>query len=143
MPKAKLFKPELLQQALQEYRDNPDAMNIHEYENRKDPDSIPEPLPLAYKDMFKAIELGCNVVYDRLDDSSLRAAIGRHQLVQTSIKTRVLYPDERASYHSLLIYDINNDVIRYHDPFRGPGMTCTVSQLIKAANGTGACMVYA
>ncbi|MDB5175450.1 MAG: hypothetical protein JWM81_308 [Candidatus Saccharibacteria bacterium] len=138
-----LFKPELLQQVLDEYHQSPDTMDIQRYESPDDGDSLPEPLTLAYKEMFRAIELGCKTMYGGLSRGLLTELLERNLLVQTSIKTKLLYPGERDTYHSILIYALNdaNEVV-YHDPAREPSMVCPIDVLINAANGTGACLVY-
>lgn len=137
-----LFKPEILTQAMDEYHRDPAKMDVQKYENSDDNDTIPEPLPLAYKEMFKAIELGCRTVYGGLNVELLEKLLIQNSLVQTSIKTGLLYLNEPDTYHSTLIYALDNSEVMYHDPARQPAMKCAVSSLIKAANGTGACIVY-
>ncbi len=137
-----LFKPELFKRALQEYNTNPATMNIQAYENPNDSSVFDEPLPLAYKEMFEAVKLGCSVVYGRMTKARLIRALDAGRLVQTSIRTQVLYPSARPSYHSLLIYKRYNNVITYHDPARSAGMECDINNLLRAANDTGAYMEY-
>ncbi len=137
-----LFKPEILTKALEEYHHNSDEIDVQKYENPDDKDTIPEPLPLSYTEMFKAIELGCRPIYGGLTADLLVKLLHQNLLVQTSIKTNLLYPQGSDTYHSVLIYGFEGNELTYHDPARKPAMKCSVSSLIKAANGTGACLVY-
>ncbi len=137
-----LFKPELLQRALQEYNNNPDTMDVRKYENPNDQDDLAEPLPLAYKEIFEALKLGCKLTYGQLTEHRLQALLDTGYLVQTSIRNAVLYPETQGGYHSLLIYGLRNGIVAYHDPLRGPAMTCSVQKLLQAANGTGAFIAF-
>lgn len=70
-----LFKPELLQEALKEYADSPKTMDVRKYENPDDQDGLPEPLPLAYKEMFEAVRLGCKTTYGGLTEHRLQSLL--------------------------------------------------------------------
>ena len=137
-----LFKEENLATALEEFRSDPSVMDISKYESPNDTDYTPEPLPLAYSEMFSAIELGCSVVYGKLSEENLTQFIKAGKLIQTTIHTKKLYPEARSSYHSLLIYALDGDSVRYHDPARQAAMSCTIVTLLKATNSTGAFMVF-
>lgn len=137
-----LFKEENLVAALEEFRANPQAMDINKYESSSGTDSVPEPLPLAYSEMFSAIELGCKVTYEKLSSENIKRFIEAGNLIQTSIRTNKLYPNAKASYHSVLIYSIEGNNIFYHDPARQSSMSCSMTDLVNAANGTGAFMVF-
>jgi hypothetical protein len=138
-----LFKEENLVSALEEFRTNPQAMDISKYESLNDTDSVPEPLPLAYSEMFLAIDLGCKVTYEKLSSENTKRFLKAGNLMQISIRTKKLYPEAKNSYHSILIYDIKGDDVYYHDPARQPSMSCSIVDLVNAANGTGAFMVFA
>lgn len=137
-----LFKSQKLGRALKEFKTDPDHMDVREYENTKDKDHISEPLPLAYKEMFKAIEHGCQVIYGGLTRARIERILGKGYYIQTSIKTKLLYPGERASFHSILLYSYRDGQVTYHDPARRAAMKSSVDKLLKAANGTGAFIVY-
>jgi hypothetical protein len=137
-----LFKPELLKQAMAEFGADPEAMDIRRYENLQDSDQLTEPLPLAYREMFEAIKLGCQTIYGRLTAELLTELLAKNSLVQTSIKIERLYPGEPSGFHSILIYSLKNGKIEYHDPARQPSMKCSLETLISAANGTGACLAF-
>lgn len=81
-----LFKPKLLQKALQEYADNPEDMDVRKYESPNDQDDLPEPLPLAYEEMFEAVKLGCRITYGGLTEHRLQSLLDAGYLVQTSIR---------------------------------------------------------
>ena len=137
-----LLKPDILSAAMSEFNINPDKMNIQKYENPNDKDFQPESLPLAYREMFEAIKLGCKATYGGLTANRLIELLDKGYLVQTSIKVERLYPGEKNAYHSILIYEYNGDVATYHDPARESGMTCDIKTIIKDSNGTGAFMAY-
>ncbi len=137
-----LFKASVIKGATLEYSKDPNGFKLSEYENNNDGDRLPEPLSLAYKEMFKAIELGCEVFYGRLTRQRLVNLVAEGYIIQTSIKTEKLYHGERPSYHSLLIYSIDGNELVYHDPARSAAMKCKVSSLIRAANDTGAFMAF-
>jgi len=137
-----LFKPELTLQALKEFRANPEGMNINKYENPNDSESLPEPLSLAYKEMFLAIEKGCKTVYGGLTEKRLTALLNEGFLIQTSVKLHKLYPAKKKGFHSILIYKHSGDGIEYHDPYHGEGLRCTAKHLLTATNGVGAFMAY-
>ncbi|MBI4836588.1 MAG: hypothetical protein HY817_04995 [Candidatus Abawacabacteria bacterium] len=136
-----LFKPSSLDKALKEYKDTPTTFCVAKYEHKKDQDILPEPLPLAYKEMFKAIELGCHAVYGRLTERRIKTFLRQKKLIQTSIKLKVLYP-HRKGFHSILIYAINKDSIQYHDPYYGPALEINIATLLKATGNTGAAILY-
>ncbi len=137
-----LFKKDILPIATEEYKKNPETMNVNKYENSKDDDHIPEPLPLAYKDMFEAVKLGCKVVYGQLTEKRLKSIIGDNGLIQTSIKLHKLYPGKKKVFHSILIYEIKDNKVLYHDPSHGKSLSCTVNHLLKATIDVGVFMAY-
>jgi hypothetical protein len=132
-----LFKPHNLQLALKEYAANPLKMDISKYEDANDTDELPEPLPLAYRDMFKAIKLGCTVEYRRPTDQLYRDILGAKRLIQTSIKLEKMYPGTKTGFHSILIYDVAGDQVKYHDPDRQPSMTCSINHLLDEVRPVG------
>jgi hypothetical protein len=135
-----LFKPELLEQALREYEKNPKTFNVNKYENPNDNDESTEPLPLAYKEMFEAIKLGCKVKYENLTDKLIKKIIDNGNLLQTSIKLHVLYPDKKHAYHSILVFGYSDNTIHYHDPSFGENLQCSFKQLLNASTDVGACI---
>jgi hypothetical protein len=137
-----LFKKTIFQQALSEYKSNPDKMNFRKYENPTDKDQLTEPLPLAYKEMFKAIELGCKCSYGKLTERRIRLFLSENCLIQTSVKLHLLYPGQKRVYHSVLIYKIRDDKVYYHDPAHGENLFCSLNHLLRAANNVGAAIVY-
>lgn len=137
-----LFKSGTMKKALAEYTLNPNGFDVQKYENEIDGDHIPEPLPLAYKEMFRAVELGCDTVYGGLSKQLVTELLAQGYLIQTSIKTEKLYIGSRPSYHSILIYELADDQVIYHDPARGAAMRCAIQKLVDATNGTGAFMAY-
>jgi hypothetical protein len=137
-----LFKPELLKQAMAEYTAAPESFNVAKYEDPDDDDVFPEPLPLAYKEMFEAIRLGCDVEYGSLTKKLLTKVLDAGALIQTSVKLQRLYDDGKKGYHSILIYAYDDATVHYHDPYRGPALTANMGHLINASADTGAAMVY-
>lgn len=137
-----LFKPELLRQALAEFDAQGSSMDVAKYEHPKDNDKLSEPLPLAHKEMFLAIRAGCEVTYGALTKHRLNTLLSEGKLIQTSIRTKVLYPGEGDAFHSLLIYKSDGNSVHYHDPARSAGMQASIERLLKASNGTGAFMAY-
>jgi len=136
-----LFKKEKLKKALKEYQENPKKFNVSKYENRGDKDVLPEALPLAYKEMFKAVDLGCKVVYGKLTSTRIKSLLKKNNLIQTSVKLQKLYPKHKG-FHSILLYGFKGDNIFYHDPHYGKSMTTNIDKLIKAAGNVGAAIVY-
>lgn len=136
-----LFKKNNLYEALKEYKDTPTVFSVAKYENKKDQDVLPEPLPLAYKEMFKAIELGCHAVYGRLTEKRIQIFLKQGKLIQTSIKLKVLHP-HRKGFHSILIYEINKNIVKYHDPYYGEALEIDITRLLKATGNTGAAILY-
>jgi len=137
-----LFKKDIYPKALSDFQSNPETMNYKKYEHPKDKDELTEPLPLAYKEMFKALELGCRCVYGKLTASRIKSALSKNYLIQTSIKLHKLYPDKKHVFHSILIYGIENNTAHFHDPAHGEGLSCPMVTLIKASNNVGAAMIY-
>lgn len=137
-----LFKKNIYSKALSEFQNNPKTMNYKKYEHPKDKDELTEPLPLAYEEMFKALELGCKCVYGKLTASRIKSAISKGYLVQTSIKLHKLYPDKKHVFHSILIYRIEGNTVYYHDSAHGEGLSCSMDTLTKASNNVGAAMIY-
>lgn len=137
-----LFKKNIYSKALAEFKKNPNTMNFKKYEHPKDKDELTEPLPLAYKEMFRALELGCKCVYGKLTGNKIKNLLLKNCLVQTSIKLHLLYPGERHIFHSILIYKLVGSKVYYHDPARGEGLNSDINRLIKASNNVGAAIVY-
>lgn len=136
-----LFKKDLLKKALKAYRNNPDKFNISKYENKNDKDMLPEPVPLAYKEMFKAIKLGCKTIYGSITERRLKNLISKGNFVQISINLRKMYPDKKG-FHSLLLYRLEDNKILYHDPYYGKSLITTFNKLTKASTHTGAAIVH-
>ena len=137
-----LFKLENLAATIEKIERNPAHMDVRKYENPDDKDTLGEPLPLAYKEVFKAIKNGCKVTYGGLTEGRIIRILGRGHYIQTSIKINLLYPDDRASFHSILLYKCKEGIVTYHDPARYAAMECEVEKLLRAANGAGAFMEY-
>jgi hypothetical protein len=137
-----IFKKDIYIKALAEFKEDSEHMNYKKYENPKDNDDLIEPLPLAYKEMFNALELGCRCVYGKLTANRIRSLLLQGNLIQTSIKLHILYPDKKHVFHSILIYKIDANKIDYHDPAHGESLTCDINKLIKASNNVGAAIVY-
>jgi hypothetical protein len=137
-----LFKKEIYPLALADYIKNPTTMDYKKYENSKDKDELTEPLPLSYKEMFKALELGCECVYGKLTSTRIKTLLSKDYLIQTSVKLHLLYPGKKQVFHSILIYKIDGDILSYHDPAYGENLTCTLIDMVRAANDVGAAIVY-
>lgn len=137
-----LFKKNMMKQAFKEFQIDPDHMNIQKYENPYDKDSIPEPLPLAYKEMFLAFQAGCKVVYGGITKHRVSTFLQKEYLIQTTIKLELMYPSKQKGYHALLLYGYEHDKIFYHDPYRGKSLQCSIDHLIHSATDVGAFMVY-
>lgn len=137
-----LLKPEMLQNAIKDYRENPNSFNVNKYENPEDTDSVPIPLPLSYKEIFLAIEKGCKTKYGSLTANSVKELLKSGYLIQTSIKLHLMYPGSKHAFHSILIYGIDGNELYYHDPHRGRSLTCSLEHLIKATPDVGAYIVY-
>jgi len=136
-----LFKKDKLKQALKGYRENPEGFDVAQYENATDKDTLPEPLPLAYKEMFKAVERGCKVIYGKLTKIRIKSLLKKNNLIQTSVKLQKLYPGHKG-FHSILLYGFKGDTVFYHDPHYGKSMNTNINKLIKAAGNVGAAIVY-
>lgn len=137
-----LFKRAAMKQALVDHKTDPKNMNISQYENPDDADVLPEPLSLAYKEMFRAVEAGCGYEYRSLDEELIRESISSRRLIQTSIRLGKMYSDGPGGYHSILVYALDGQTLTYHDPYRGPSLECSIDHLLRAAQDTGAAMVY-
>jgi len=137
-----LFKKDIYPKALTEYKKNSETMNYKKYEHPKDTDTLPEPLPLAYKEMFRALSFGCRCIYGKLTAHRLKTLLLKDCLVQTSIKLHILYPEKKQAFHSILIYRLNGDTIYYHDPAYGNNLKCKLDILIQASSNVGACISY-
>ena len=137
-----LLKEGVLYQAIEDYKKDPMNFNVIKYENPNDKDSLPEPLPLTYKEMFLAVKMGCKTEYGQLTKAKITALLNSEYLIQTSIKLQKMYPQSHTGFHSLLIYDLDGENVTYHDPYRGPAMACTVEHLLKATMDVGAFMSY-
>lgn len=137
-----LFKKDIYPKALSEFKKNSETMNYKKYEHPKDKDELTEPLPLAYKEMFRALELGCECIYGKLTTIRIKSALSKGHLVQTSIKLHKLYPGKKHVFHSILIYKVEGNTVFYHDPAHGESLSCSMDALIKASNNVGAAMIY-
>lgn len=137
-----LLKKENIIKAIDEYKTSPETFNVMKYENPNDTDQLPEPLPLSYKELFLAIEFGCQTEFGDLNEEILRKFINEGNLIQTSIKLQNMYPNDRKGFHSILIYGVEGDTIYFHDPYRGKELSVTVDHLLKATTDVGAFMVY-
>lgn len=137
-----LLKPELLSMAMREYVKNPVTFNVRKYENESDHDSLPEPLPLAYKEMFLAIEKGCTTIYGGLTKERITSLLSDGHLIQTSIKLHILYPGKKHAFHSILLYGLERKVVSFHDPYHGEQLNCSIDHLLQAASDVGAFMAY-
>jgi hypothetical protein len=137
-----LFKKGLAKTAAAEYSADPNQFSKNTYENPTDKEKLPEPLTLAYKEMFTAIELGCDVYYGKMTAKRISDLLSKGYVIQTSIRTEKLYKDAKPSFHSLLIFSINGRELTYHDPARSADMKCAIDILLNASNNTGAFMAY-
>lgn len=137
-----LFRPHTMERAMAEYHASPETFRVSKYENPDDEDESTEPLPLAYKEMFEAVSLGCQTVFGHLTKSLLCRHLDDGDLVQTSVKLDRLYPGFRKVFHSILIYDHDDTHVVYHDPTYGEGLRCPFSRLFNAANDVGAAIIY-
>lgn len=137
-----LFKKEVLPQAITAYQMHPETFNYKQYENPDDTDDEGIPLPLSYKEMFRAIELGCNCIYGQLNEKNIRDNLSNGNYIQTSIKLHLLYPGKKELFHSILLYDIQDETVFYHDPAYGAQLNSSLQQLLTAANSVGAAMIY-
>lgn len=136
-----LFKKQLLIQARKEYHSSPKKFNAKRYETGADKD-ISESLLIAYKDMFKAIELGCKVVYGELTRTRIKKHLVKSNLIMTSIKLDTMYPGKRNVYHGILLYGFKGNKIFYHDPFHGESLSCTINHLIASISDTSVGIVF-
>lgn len=137
-----IFKKGIIEKAFEDYIADPTCFRYKKYENSKDDDTITEPLPLAYSEMFAAYKLGCEVVYGGLTGQRIERFIKQDSLIQTSIKLHKLYPGEKHTFHSILIHSIENKQVIYHDPAHGSNLRTSYDIIIKAATDVGAFMVY-
>ena len=137
-----VLKPDILPYAVKEYRKNPQTFDVKKYENPDDADSLPEPLPLAYKELFQAVEKGCEVEYGNLSEEKIKKLLSDGYLMQTSIKLHLMYPGRGRGFHSILIYKIDRGEVYYHDPFRGKSLHCSMEHLLKATTDVGVFIVF-
>lgn len=137
-----LFKKNIFPIALEKYLRFGNKMNVHKYENNKDKDLLTEPLPLAYKEMFEAVKLGCQVSYGKLTLDKVCSALKKNHLIQTSIKLHIMYPGKKHIFHSIVVFGINKDKVLYHDPAHGANLSCSVNRFVKATNDVGAAIIY-
>ena len=135
-----LLKAGVLKQAFEDYKKDPINFNVMRYENPHDKDSLPEPLPLTYKEMFLAVEKGCKTDYGQLTKAKIAELLNAEYLIQTSIKLQKMYPQSHEGFHSILIYALDGENVTYHDPYRCPALSCTVEHLLKATMDVGAFM---
>jgi hypothetical protein len=116
-------------------------MDYRKYENPKDKDHLTEPLPLSYKEMFRALELGCKCVYGWLTTKEVKSFLKKNCLIQISIKLHLLYPGKKQVFHSILIYKVIEDEVYYHDPSHGENLSCDFDRLMRARTDVAA-IVY-
>jgi hypothetical protein len=138
-----LLKKDQMQQALQEYKTSPETFNVNKYENPEDEDAFPEPLPLAYREMFEALKLGCEYEYGDLNKNVLSSILSKGNVIQTAIKLKKLYPEKyKEGYHSILLYALDGKDIIYNDPYNGEGLRVSIEKLLESASDVGAFMEY-
>lgn len=137
-----LLKPHVFPAALHAYQQNPEGFDIHHFENKNDNDGLPEPLSIAYQDIFAAGTLGCAMRYGKLTARRLHGLVAHGSLVQTSVKLHLLYPGKKHVFHSVLIFDANNTSVTYHDPTYGKSLSCRTAHLIRALTDVGAFLTY-
>lgn len=137
-----LFKDKVIEEANYEYQLHPKTFNYKRYENPKDTDTVPEPLPLAYREMFAAYQLGCLVIYGTLTRKRITTLLSQKALIQTSVRLHRLYLGKKRAFHSILIYHTNRNLIYYHDPTYGERLSCTFERLLGATSGVGAFLAY-
>ncbi len=136
-----LLKPQNLAKATSEYLNNPANFNHKEYENNDDQDALPEPLPLAYSEMFEALNLGVKTKYKKLDQKELITLLHRDVLLLISVKLESLYPGKKG-YHSILLYDLDENKIHYHDPSYGEKKSISLQALLSASIDTGTALAF-
>lgn len=117
-------------------------MDFRAFENKTDADALPEPLPLAYQEMFTALEMGCKCIYGGLTPKRLHRLLSQQKLIQTSISLHKLYPGNKPGFHSILLYKIVDTIVYYHDPARQAQMSCELNTLLSATLHVGAALVY-
>jgi len=137
-----LFKKELLKRASSDFEKNPNNFNSNKYENKNDEEKLPEPLKLAYQEMFRAIKKGCKVYYGDLTSDRIKKFLKEDYLIQTSVKLNTLYQGKKKAYHSILLYGLTDNLILFHDPYYGKEKTVEVTQLQKSISDTGAYIIY-
>lgn len=137
-----LLKKHNLSEALNDFIKNPQNFDVRKYENQNDKDAMPEPLLLAYKEMFLAVQNGCKTVYGGMTGKRMQAFLSKGHLIQTSVKLHLLYPGKNQAFHSILVYGLQDSTVYFHDPFHGEGLSCSVDRLLKASSDVGAFMVY-
>ncbi len=99
-------------------------------------------LDIAYRDMLEAVRLGCEVSYGKLTETIMKENLLKGNYIQTSIHKNKLHKGAKAGYHSILLYDIIDDEVYFHDPDMGSAMHCSIVVLMRAMNGAGAALVY-
>lgn len=137
-----LFKKDILKTASKEYKKNPQQFTISKYENKNDTAVFSEPLLLAYKEMFKAIESGCKTAYGSLTKARIKKLLSGGYLIQTSIRLERMYPNQKKGHHSILLYNYIGDTIYYHDPYRGASLRCSFEHQSKASTAVGAAIAF-
>lgn len=138
-----LFKINITQQAQSEYKKHGEKANITQYENPDDNDIGTEPLPLAYKEMFKALDTGVKPIYGCLTEKVIRNALENNQLILATVVLSKLYPNENVKgHHGILIYNADGDKIFYHDPYYGPSLTTTFTEFHKSQDTVAAGIVF-
>lgn len=138
-----LFKTETVQKARAEYDKHGESANITQYENPDDNDKSTEPLSLAYKEMFKAMDTGVKAIYGSLSENVIRNALGKGQLILSTVLLPKLYPEKNLSgHHGILIYDVNGDNIVYHDPSYGKSLTTTFDNFQSSQDNVAAGIVF-
>ncbi len=100
-----------------------------------------ESLSVADKDMLAAAQLGCEIVYGRLAEKEIKTSLAQGKLIQTSVKLQFLYPTQKG-FHSILLYAVDQEKIKYHDPYCGAALEVNIAQLLKAMSNTGPAILY-
>ena len=136
-----LLKSENLEKAKKEYAENPTKFNFRKYENPDDKDTLPEPLPLAYKELFHALDSGAKAVFTPLTGNIIKDTLDHTSFMLLSVNLKKLYPGKNG-YHSILLYAIENDKVFFHDPSYGEAQSTTVYRLLQASTNVGAAIIF-
>ncbi len=97
---------------------------------------------IAYRDIMEAVKLGCEVSYGKLTAALIEDNLSMGNYIQTSVHKNKLHKGAKTGYHSILLYDITDNEVYFHDPDMGSAMHCSIEVLMRAMNGAGAALVY-